>query len=1146
MAGEAGAKRQALVHFDLRPGDAKCDDGTPIPKNRAVRSVELRLYTWQVTGTPNCDTACNHALRRVTGDWNQGTATWGSAPMVDANPTAKFKHGSGAGDSPPRHQVITGANLDNDTSLFYQAAAFNRGWSIEQDCGPSGLDCQADAPGFRMRTREWPNESQRPVLSIVFMPNNDAGLQLRNLGNNACASIDNGNFADGVSLISLGCAGRPDQLWEYTAGTDAGQGQFEAVSSAFCLRANGSAVSIQPCNGGSTQQRWDIVGLEIKSRSNPNLCLAAGKKLGSPLVVQTCNGLPEQQWAFGPPATSVPSPAIRLTALDTGGQATGDCADIEVRRGDDPFPRHSPEVRWTQTFPCLGAARTNQQWNMSPDGRFVNKKFPGNCLGYDGKIAAVEVCKQGGGQLWVVEGTQIRNIQASRAAGVDRCLTGFGGRQWLELANCDPNRTGQAWSLDPFDAPAMATAVQLRNNKHGDCLETNGAVTEGQWIWTQPCGGLDRPAQSFVQLKTNEWVSLANPAMCITTRGGAGLQASECARLIGDANTVPNNPTQQWTTTNLSQFKRATVATCAQGNGNFQYATQVGCATSGDISAQQWSPEELGTATSQLRQMRNLDSNSCADLRTGANAIAWPCGGPDRAIQGVLLAKVGDDFELRLADNPNLCLDVQNGGTENAAVAPIGCNYGAYQRWTLSADGQLKTKAPGNRCLQGGLDNAPLAMRDCSTAAAQRWEFEAPTDTRQLKRIRNIDTGNCLDVVGTVTQNQAYTGFPCSGGDRPNQSFVQLNNGAFASAASNANLCIDAGYSNGAAVLPWACKNPVASHQWRVQGTQFQQVGSGRCAEFNPGSNTAQVQPCNRPNQAWAVEDVDGASSSALQFRSASTAGDRFDGCLDIDGTTRSGYANNDRLIIMPCLGAARTNQSFRLMSNGLIRSTGSPDKCLDAALGSLGRPVLWDCAANKDDQRWKIENGQIKNVTQAGVPRGRCIQGGIDGVQAIMGNCSTTDEQWISEVHGSKARADAVGRLRTPSSNLCLEPNAAQGNDPLSTWGWPCAASGRTQQRFVRLNSGQYRPVGNLGFCLDANGGTDGAVPRTLGCISPTDNAGTPQRWVIDTNAWLSSVASQLCVEAPGSGLVLRQRACAINPTNPRQLWTFVPEAGL
>ena len=34
---------------------------------------------------------------------------------------------------------------------------------------------------------------------------------------------------------------------------------------------------------------------------------------------------------------------------------------------------------------------------------------------------------------------------------------------------------------------------------------------------------------------------------------------------------------------------------------------------------------------------------------------------------------------------------------------------------------------------------------------------------------------------------------PCSGEDRPNQAFVQLNNGAFASAASDTNLCIDGG-----------------------------------------------------------------------------------------------------------------------------------------------------------------------------------------------------------------------------------------------------------------------------------------------------------------------------------------------------------------
>lgn len=43
-----------------------------------------------------------------------------------------------------------------------------------------------------MRTREWPNVSQRPTLSIVFQPNNDPGMQLQNVRYATCASIENG------------------------------------------------------------------------------------------------------------------------------------------------------------------------------------------------------------------------------------------------------------------------------------------------------------------------------------------------------------------------------------------------------------------------------------------------------------------------------------------------------------------------------------------------------------------------------------------------------------------------------------------------------------------------------------------------------------------------------------------------------------------------------------------------------------------------------------------------------------------------------------------------------------------------------------------------------------------------------------------
>ena len=720
---------------------------------------------------------------------------------------------------------------------------------------------------------------------------------------------------------------------------------------------------------------------------------------------------------------------------------------------------------------------------------------------------------------------------------MDTCIQSGDGRQVLVLATCNSNQPGQAWSVDPADSPALVTPVQLRNNEHGDCLEPDGAVTEGRWMWTYECGGLDRPAQAFIHADTDEMVSLANPAMCLT-RDGA-LMVRECASIYG-----AKEGRQLWTITELSQLQLSG-SNCVRGNGNLQRLTLVGCATSvNNIDpAQQWSPEELGTTTSVLRQMRNLDSGSCADLRSGVNAIAWPCSGADREIQGVLLAKVGNEYEVRTAANPGQCLDVQSNGNENAAVRPINCNYGPFQRWTLSEDGQLKTSSPGGRCLQGGLDNAPLAMRTCNpdggSNAAQRWEFEDATDTRELRQIRNVESGSCLDVLGTVTQGQAYTGVPCSGEDRPNQAFVQLNNGAFASAASDTNLCIDGGGANGNEMLPWGCKNPAQNHEWRVNGSLFRQGNSGRCAELNPGSNRSSVQPCDssRPYQAWAVEDVSGTASSTLQFRNADN------GCLDIAGATRAGYSNNDRLVVMPCLGSARTNQSFRLMSNGMIRSTGTPGQCLDAA-GTSG-PLLWTCADNNINQRWKLDGGRIMNVTAAGQPRNGCIQGGPDGAQAILAACSgASNQQWVAEAHGLNKRHDAVGRLRTSGDNLCLETEGLQGNQSQRIRGGPCVASGKTEQRFVRLNTGQFRPVAQLGFCMNANGNGNDAVPNTIAC--PIGSTNTALEWVIDSNGWLSSANSQLCIEAPGSGWLARQRACAVDPIKANQQWVFEAGTGL
>ena len=226
----------------------------------------MRLYTWQVTGSPDCASACKHALRRVTGNWAEDTVTWGSRPAVDPGGAIPFKHGTGSGDLSPRHQIITDANLLNQVSLYYQAPPENnRGWLIEQDCGASKADCEAPAPGFRMRTREWPNVSQRPTLSIVFQPNNDPGMQLQNVRYATCASIENGGVEGGRGIVSFGCAGRPDQLWLHTPGQASGEGQFESVTALGCIQPAGSNVQVQGCNNGAVGQRWERFGRAIRS-----------------------------------------------------------------------------------------------------------------------------------------------------------------------------------------------------------------------------------------------------------------------------------------------------------------------------------------------------------------------------------------------------------------------------------------------------------------------------------------------------------------------------------------------------------------------------------------------------------------------------------------------------------------------------------------------------------------------------------------------------------------------------------------------------------------------------------------------------------------------------------------------------------------
>lgn len=1169
VAGESGAQRRSLLQFDLRPDAGLCGSGKTVPSGMKVVSASLRIYTWNVSGSPDCATECKHGLRRLTGDWTEAGATWANRPTGHGDLSARFKHGTGTGDLNARYQTIASAGLRDDVATFYLSNDKNFGWAIEQDCGTSGLDCTAPAPGFQVRTREWRDPRQQPTLSVVFAPDDvdTAGGHLRNIAYGTCASIRDGNYGNNSAIVANPCAGRRNQLWNHPpAGSGAPSEQLRIAASKACMEAGnpgnaGAKVFVWTCNN-ATHQKWEKVGTAVRYKANPLLCMAvATPKAGAAVVIQPCDGSAAQQWLFEAPPPSIPEPNIRLTSLRPGADPTAgpDCADVDV-----PMSASAPNgsARWAQTFPCMGESYSSQAWNLLKDGRLVNRRNSEYCLASNpvgGKpIVATVPCTQAQAQLWEVDGTRFRNLDT------DKCLTSNGGRQWLTLLPCGSGAE-QGWQLDPADAPASVSIMQIRNTRYDDCLDIGNNVANGADVSNWTCGSPDRAGQRFIKLSTNELVSYAQPNLCLTSgNAGARLKASTCFQ-INENNAVPANPNQQWLVTETNQLQRPSPVICAQANGNFGFATAVACATSGAIDHQQWNLEQVGTSSAPTRQLRNVQTGSCADVRPDTEVISWPCSGPDRAIQGVLLAMVGSQYEIRSGSNSTKCLEVQSSGNEGAAVRVSNCNFSNNQRW-VTADGQLKTVLAGGRCLQGSADMARLTLATCTTSDLQKWTFTEQADERNFRQIRNTASQTCLDINGTPAQSAQFTGFPCNAEGRPNQLFVQLNNGAFASATNNANLCIDSSGNVGNPVLLWGCKSPVDSHHWATDDGYFKQVKFGRCAEFIPGTAGATMQTCTplatRPYQQWVIEAPDTvAASLPVQFRSVTSTPNRAATCLDVSGKTRPTLVNNDPLLSFPCLGTLRTNQSFNLMSNGQIRSTTSPGMCFDAASTAGGtrgnKLVLYGCK-DSADQYWRIDGGRIMNVTKTGMER-RCLQVGADGTAAALELCSSNpDQQWVQEPIGATVRTGAVGRIRQTTGDLCLETVFRQQDAPLGTWGWSCDNNRPDQQRFVRLNSGQYRPVANLGFCLDSHVVATQAEPnpQTVGCVSQDlpqqprmpDPAG--QRWTLEVvTGWLRAANSPLCVGSADYEGPLRLRTCAAagaTATDPTQRWTFTPEAGL
>lgn len=244
----------------------------------------------------------------------------------------------------------------------------------------------------------------------------------------------------------------------------------------------------------------------------------------------------------------------------------------------------------------------------------------------------------------------------------------------------------------------------------------------------------------------------------------------------------------------------------------------------------------------------------------------------------------------------------------------------------------------------------------------------------------------------------------------------------------------------------------------------------------------------------------------------------------------------------LPCLGPSRLNQAFVAGPGGLVRPVTDPSMCLDSGGSGTGQAlVLAACSTSgpAQNQTWAIDGGRLRNI-RGGTPT-NCVEGWTEGNRLTMGPCgSGAQQQVVKETAGSSPKAGAVGHLRVPSTDSCLEPDqiANGGNQP-HLWTYPCGTSSRVQQLLVPLANGQIRPLSDMTRCVDANNGGEGEWLVITGCTMPaTDLA---QQFDRDANGLRTRAVNggiRRCLETVNDGAKALQRVCVGGKAE--QQWEF------
>jgi len=283
-----------------------------------------------------------------------------------------------------------------------------------------------------------------------------------------------GTYSVQVSVAgSGGAAGLASFSW--SVGTPASQGPTGPVRfdvGGKCLNdagngtADGTAVNIGTCNGGSSQQ-WTVV--QDRTLRIHGMCLGisgSAKVNGAKTVLGTCSGYASQQWSVGSGAELVNAAAglcLAGSSSGTGGvqawisscngkvnqkwtlpagpvvsEVPGMCLNDQGASTADGNP--------VVIASCNGQAAQN--WTVQPDGTL---RFSGKCLDIPGSGTAsgtpVDLlsCNTTGAQQWTISAAGGGALLQNPASGL--CLDATANGTALEVLSCSSGDPGLVWRV---------------------------------------------------------------------------------------------------------------------------------------------------------------------------------------------------------------------------------------------------------------------------------------------------------------------------------------------------------------------------------------------------------------------------------------------------------------------------------------------------------------------------------------------------------------------------------------------------------------------------------------------------------------------------------------------------------------------------